>query len=237
MAAYQFLDRIINTVELYVPLTNKYQEIDSSLFSDHDSTLVIDSQIINDQLSIANSSLTNSSRSDLFVSNKIEPIVVQIPYSYAYLSYDYSYYIADSSAPTTEQDLVLSLSFLPEADTSALQDDLFYSSQEFIVESTTLASTFTQLTSPIYSLFSSDVDFILNQQEEPAAFSTATAISSYNKKINVEHYVPSTVDDIYIAYDTFNNKIVEYIEPADVEEYTPPDPGQIQIIPLKEFWA
>lgn len=237
MPIYQFLDKIINTVELYVPLTNKYKEEDSSLYSDHDSTLVTNKQIVNNQLATANSSFTNSSRSDLFVSNYIQSIQIQIPYSYAYLNYTYTYYIADSSAPTTEKDLVLSLSFLPPADTSALQGDLFYSSEDFIVELVSSTSAFNKILNPIYSMFSSDFSFIFNKQEAPQAFNKAFAISSFINKVQIEHYVPSLEDTIYVAYDVVNDKIVEYIEPADVEEYTPPDPGQIQIIPLKEFWA
>lgn len=234
MPQYQFLDRIINTVSLQTKPTSRFKKLNNQLF------MSVGSLLIQNQL---NSSTLNSLKFPLFVNNdqslltqkSIEPLVVDTEYYYSYFNSSASLTISENYNSSQESSTGISISFFPESTIYSLTPSYEGNSLLFNVQEA--ADTYTLVSSISTALINSQTSTISTYIEE--AYETYPLGYSYSGIITTPSYlyIPKANDDMLLALDLEFNQIFQYIEPQDVEEYVPPNPEDLTIITLKEFWG
>jgi len=234
MPQYQFLDRIINTISLQTKPANKFKKLNRQLFTSVGSILIenqLDSFSLN---SLKFPFLINNDQS-LFTQNHIQAVNVDTSPTISYLSSFTSLEVSENFDSLQESSSSIAISFFPEtiASTPFVGHEgnfLLFNVQETLDSYTVNSSVSTIL---VGSQSSTKTTYV----QEP--YSTYPLSYSYSGVIVTPSflYVPKVNDDMLLALDLRLNNIFQYIEPQDVEEYVPPNPEDLTIITLKEFWG
>lgn len=234
MPQYQFLDRIINTVSLQTKPTSKYKKSNNVLLRGINSILI--SNQLNPSSMVISKSLELPNTNFSFLTEKyIEGAFVDTNWTFTYFNYSASLEISDSFSPISEYDSSSTIAFFPQvsesSNTIANKDTyLILNLDQNISASDPLALT-------NYKLVNSSSAFFTTYSEP--VYNSYPLNYSYSGIINIANYlyIPKVNDDMILALDLESNKIFEYIEPQNVEEYIPPNPEDLTIITLKEFWG
>lgn len=234
MPQYQFLDRIINTISLQTKPTSKFKKLNRQLFTSVGSILIenqLDSFSLN---SLKFPFLINNDQS-LFTQNHIQAVNVDTSPTISYLSSSASLQVLENFDSLQESSSSVAISFFPETTAPASfvgheGNFLLFNVQETLDSYTVNSSVSTIL---VGSQSSTKTTYV----QEP--YSTYPLSYSYSGVIVTPTflYVPKVNDDMLLALDLEFNQIFQYIEPQDVEEYVPPNPEDLTIITLKEFWG
>ena len=235
MAEFQFLDKIINTVSLQVKPNNTYKtktyKYLPSFAASH----------IPNHLSSSQNSYLASNKSDYLFGNTIfyvdqsfTPAQISIPQNYYYYSTTVTLFVKDGFSTNEEYDNITTLNAQPEYQENIYPVDTTYSSYNFIVSQQQNLLNFASSLSSVAFADSSN-SFILSAPASYQEYKQAKTILN-TFIIDKPLYVQNLEDNLNLALDLTSNTIIEE-EQIVASTYTPPDPSDITIITLKEFWA
>jgi hypothetical protein len=234
MPQYQFLDRIINTVSLQTKPTNKYKKSNNVLLRGLGATLITN-QLNTSPLAISKSLELPNTNFSFLTELHIEGALVDTNWTFTYFNSSTSLEISDSFSPILEYHSSSTIAFFPQISESsnAIANENAY----LILNLDQNISTSDPLALINYKLVNSNSVSFTAYSEIP--YQAYPLSYSYSGIINTSNYlyIPKVNDDMILALDLEFNKIFEYIEPQDVEEYVPPNPEDLTIITLKEFWG
>jgi hypothetical protein len=232
MPQFEFLDRIVNTISLQTKPASKFKKRTASYFYDTDSLLVT-------KLNLSSELDTQTKPNNFF---DVKSLLTKL-ISYSFIA-----------PPTVFKYFNSSISI--DIDYAVPEEEALVSTQIFFFSESNNYETFTY--TPAYA----QLNYLLNDYQ-PITFDNQTTVKYVNSNqslltldlqlpyetyaINSAAsaslstptyiYVQKINDDLILALDLRENLIFEYIEPTDVDEYVPPNPEDLTIITLKEFWG
>lgn len=234
MPQYQFLDRIINTVSLQTKPTSKYKKSNNVLLRGINGILI--SNQLNPSSMVISKSLELPNTNFSFLTEKhIEGALVDTNWTFTYFNSSTSLEISDSFSTISEYNSSSTIAFFSqnsESTSTSVNKDAY-----LILNIDQSISTSDPSALINYKLVNSSSAFFTTYSEP--TYNSYPLNYSYSGIINTGNYlyIPKVNDDMILALDLEFNKIFEYVEPQDVEEYIPPNPEDLTIITLKEFWG
>jgi|SaaInl5LU_22_DNA_1037371.scaffolds.fasta_scaffold00599_4 hypothetical protein len=234
MAEFQFLDKIINTVSLQVKPNNKYKTKTHKYLSSFISTLVPNYITKNNFYNLSYSQDYNFSKNLLYTDSSYTPLTIFLPENNYYFSSSNTLYVSDGFETQIEYDSIITLNIQPEKTEDYDVLETYYNSTQFII-SQTITSLSPSIVTSTFKSSSSTESTILYTPESYQNFQNAYSI---HRSFILDNplYIQNTEDTLNLGLDLETNYIVQ-IEDVVASTYTPPNPSDITIITLKEFWA
>lgn len=234
MPQYQFLDRIMNTVSLQTKPTSKYKKSNNVLLRGIGGILI--SNQLNSSPMVISKSLELPNTNFSFLTERyIEGAFVDTNWTFTYFSSSASLEVPNGFSSSTDYETSSTIAFFPQIIETLQGSDAKDTYLVFNVDQNISASDPLALTN--YKLVNSSSAFFTTYSEP--VYNSYPLNYSYSGIINTANYlyIPKVNDDMILALDLEFNEIFEYVEPQDVEEYIPPNPEDLTIITLKEFWG
>lgn len=234
MAEFQFLDKIINTVSLQVRPNNTYKAKTCN-YLPSSTTSHVKNYVSSSSSYQSASAYDNLFDSSIFyVDQTFTPANISVPQNYFYFSYSATIFIADGFSTQEEYDFIGTINSQLQYNEDSFPTNTFYNSYDFVVSQENSSTSFSSNSSSIS--FSSSSDSLVSSQ--PSSYSNyekaETVLNTF--LIDAPLYIQNKEDDLNLALDLSSNTIIEE-ELVVASTYTPPDPSDITIISLKEFWA
>lgn len=234
MPQYEFIDKIVNTISLQVKPNNKYKNNRFIYEASSSSNLITSNIYFNNSYSSFLGSENNQTSYIDYIDTVFEPIEITLPENNYYFSSSNTLYVDDGFSTQEEYDSILTLNAQPEKTEEYISSNTYYDSSQVVVaqqipttELTTYISTYSN--SSLSSLF------VESENINYSVFNSAKQIKNiflFSQPL----YVQNAEDTLDLAIDISSNTIFE-VEEKEASVYTPPDPSDITIISLKEFWA
>jgi hypothetical protein len=233
MPQFEFLDRIVNTISLQTKPASKFKKKTTSYFYDTDSLQVF--KKLNSNSYLADFTFLNVNTRASLLSTIISSSIFSVPTDYIYMNSSTSIEIDYFSPQTTQEKTETLLFFSQEASANSLHYLNESAQLNYLLNSYTAYTDLNQYTD-ISLINSSESLLVASIQDSYQDYPIGSAASvSLNTPAYI--YVQKVNDDLILALDLQENLIIEYTEPQDVEEYVPPNPEDLIIITLKEFWG
>jgi hypothetical protein len=234
MPQYEFIDKIVNTISLQVKPNNKYKNKNPTYSSSSDSNLITKTLYHNQSYSSDLGFPTLQAYYLDYIDNSFNPIQIDLPENNYYFSSTNTLYINDGFFTQEEYDSILTLNAQPEKSEEYLSSNTYYNSSQVIVSQETPTVQLDTYSS-VYTNSSLSTLFVESENLTYLNFNSANEIK--NTFIFPQPlYIQNTEDTLDLAVDLSANIIFE-VEEKEASVYTPPDPSDITIISLKEFWA
>lgn len=234
MPQYEFIDKIVNTISLQVKPNNRYKNKTPIYNSSSDSSLITKTLSHNQSYSSDLGFQTLQTYYLDYIDNSFEPIQIDLPENNYYFSSSNTLYVNDGFSTQEEYDSILTLNAQSERTEEYFSSNTYYNSSQIVVSQQ--AST---LELDTYSSVRTDLSLstLFVNSENPTYFNFNSANEIKNIFLFPQPlYIQNTEDTLDLAVDLSANIIFE-VEEKEASVYTPPDPSDITIISLKEFWA
>lgn len=234
MPQYEFIDKIVNTISLQVKPNNRYKNNRFIYEASSNSNLITNNPYFNNFHSSFLGSQNNQTYYIDYIDNLFEPIEINLPENNYYFSSSNTLYVNDGFSTQQEYDTILTLNAQPEKTEDYISSNTYYDSFQVVVAQEIPITELTTYTST-YSNFSLSFLFIQSENINYLIFNSAKQRKNtflFSKPL----YIQNAEDTLNLAIDISSNTIFE-VEEKEASVYTPPDPSDITIITLKEFWA
>ena len=234
MPQYEFIDKIVNTISLQVKPNNKYKNNRFIYEASSNFNLITNNPYFNNSYSSFLGSQNNQTFYIDYIDNLFEPIEINLPENNYYFSSSNTLYVDDGFSTQQEYDTILTLNAQPQKTQEYISSNTYYDSFQIVVAqeiAITELSTYT----PVYNSSSLSSLFIESENINYSVFNSAKQIKNiflFSQPL----YIQNAEDTLDLAIDISSNTIFE-VEEKEASVYTPPDPSDITIITLKEFWA